>query len=324
MVRINHGLKALACFGLLTIVTGCAGNPFGDANVLPLNNAFRAGEVVPVNSHVPVRLSVVAFTDERTALAGREIGTMEKDAVVYGINGSQLFSDDTVSQIISAAMRSQFVAGGYRLVDVSDADFQVTGVIRDYRINIGARDNVSMVVAVNLLNADNRALVWSGEASLQDERFAGVGGNSSKTITTFLAASLQALTVKTYNAVTTALMRSHADLFVDPNAVPTIGAAVGIKTLAQPTPAALPVQLPVVTSKSSSAELAVGRLAVTTTPDRAGTYIDDIYFGLTPIEIELAPGIHTLRVVRDGYQAVEQKVSVRKAVTTELPLVLVR
>lgn len=323
-MRLHYGLKVLAFIGVLIFITGCAGNPFGNAKILPLNNAFRAGDVASVNSHAPVRLALGAFTDERTGPGIREVGRIEKGIVVYGIKGPQLFADNTVAQIISQALRRQFGAGGYQLVDVAEADFQVTGAIRSYQINIGARDKVSMMMVVNLHSVKNRVLVWSGEISQQDERFAGVGGNSSKSITMFLSASLQKLMIKTYNAVTTGLMRGRADLFIDPSTVPAGGGAVGVKTLAQPIPVAPPIQPSAVASKASPAELKFGRLVITTKPERAGVYVDEIYFGLTPIEIELAPGIHALRVVREGYRNVEQKVSVRKATTTELPLVLER
>jgi PEGA domain len=321
-MRFHYSLKALAFIGVLIFMAGCAGNPFGDAKVLPLNNAFRAGDVVPVNSHAPVRLALGDFTDERTGLGIREVGVMEKGIVVYGIKGPQLFADNTVAQIVSQALRRQFGAGGYQLVDVAEADFQVTGAIRDYQINIAARDKASMRVVMNLYSVKDRVLVWSGEISWQGERFAGVGGNSSKSITAFLSASLQKLMVKTYNAVTTGLMRGRADLFVDPAAVPASGGAVGIKTLALPKSVVPPIQPSAVTSKASPADLKLGRLAISTKPERAGVYVDEIYFGLTPIEIELAPGIHALRVVREGYRSVEQKVSVRKGTTTELPLTL--
>lgn len=69
------------------------------------------------------------------------------------------------------------------------------------------------------------------------------------------------------------------------------------------------------------ADRKTGWLLVTTTPARAGVYVNDIYFGLTPIEIDLAPGIYTVRIEREGYKSVQQKVSVRGNVMTELPVV---
>ena len=307
-------MKWLAAIWLLVFIAGCAGNPFGDARVLPLSAAIRAGDVVAVNSHRPVRLAIAEFSDGREGQPGDEVGRIEKGGVVYGINGPELLADAAITEIVTRAMTAQFEAGGYQLVDAGDADFRLDGVVRDYHIVIGTRDRVVMKVQVDLRNAGSGDALWSGEIAQQDERFAGVGGNSSGTIVDFLTANLMKLTAKTYDATTTGLMRARADLFIDPEAVPAAGAAAGIKTLAQPVAAGAPEVVPTGATQ--------GLLSVTTTPARAGVYVDGIYYGLTPLEIALPVGVHALRLVKQGYRVVEQKVAVRQGLTTELPLVL--
>lgn len=58
------------------------------------------------------------------------------------------------------------------------------------------------------------------------------------------------------------------------------------------------------------------------TPARTKVYIDQVYYGLSPLKVELPPGIVQVRLVLDGFRPVTEKVSVRKGDTTELEVSL--
>lgn len=54
-----------------------------------------------------------------------------------------------------------------------------------------------------------------------------------------------------------------------------------------------------------------GRLALSSTPNAASVTVDGEYRGRTPLELAMTPDkSHTLRLMKEGYQAVEQKVAI--------------
>jgi hypothetical protein len=65
-----------------------------------------------------------------------------------------------------------------------------------------------------------------------------------------------------------------------------------------------------------------GRLVITSEPPRAKVYIGDIYYGLTPIEIEIEPGIVNVTLRHKDYQTVKERVSVRPEDVTEMEVEL--
>ena len=67
-----------------------------------------------------------------------------------------------------------------------------------------------------------------------------------------------------------------------------------------------------------------GLLLVNSNPQRAKVYVDDVYYGLSPLRVSMDPGIHVVSVKLDGYRMVTEKVSVRKGDNTEVELNLER
>jgi hypothetical protein len=65
-------------------------------------------------------------------------------------------------------------------------------------------------------------------------------------------------------------------------------------------------------------------LLVNTNPPRAKVYLDDVYYGLSPLRLEMEPGVHAISVKLDSYKMVTEKVSVRKGDSTEMELKLER
>jgi formylglycine-generating enzyme required for sulfatase activity len=66
-----------------------------------------------------------------------------------------------------------------------------------------------------------------------------------------------------------------------------------------------------------------GRLALSSTPSAASVTVDGEYRGRTPLELAIKPDeSHTLRLMKEGYQAVEQKVSIASGQQEALSLEL--
>jgi len=67
-----------------------------------------------------------------------------------------------------------------------------------------------------------------------------------------------------------------------------------------------------------------GLLLVNTNPQRAKVYLDGVYYGMSPLRLEMEPGVRAISVKLEGYKMVTEKVSVRKGDNTEMELNLER
>jgi hypothetical protein len=110
-------------------------------------------------------------------------------------------------------------------------------------------------------------------------------------------------------------------VLVAPTAVPSAvpNAVLGVAP-ASITPAAAAIAAPPPATYIPHASDTNGLLLVNTNPERAKVYLDGVYFGLSPLRLELDPGVHALSVKLLGYKMVSEKVSVRKGDSTEMDL----
>lgn len=127
---------------------------------------------------------------------------------------------------------------------------------------------------------------------------------------------------------------------------PTVAAATPPAPAARPVPAAaapLPAPAPQVaaspapsnpaattppsaaqTRPAAAAASANGKgiLVLTTVPSKAKVYVDDVYYGTSPLKLEFDAGVKLVRVKHAGYKTATEKVSVRSGETTELEMEL--
>jgi hypothetical protein len=158
--------------------------------------------------------------------------------------------------------------------------------------------------------------LWSGEVSEIADRYAGVSGNTRSSIAEYLGAGLKTVADKTAVQVNDAARRARPDLFGQSLPAPGL-----VQRADAPAPVSVPSQAP---GHTSAAPATPGRLSVVTTPPRAKVYLGDADWGLSPLDLELAPDIYALRVVLDGYKTTTEKVSVRRAALTEVEIRLER
>ncbi len=93
-------------------------------------------------------------------------------------------------------------------------------------------------------------------------------------------------------------------------------AATPARPAAAPAPgaAAKPPAAPPPAAPAAAPARATGRLLVRSTPGGARVFVDGHAHGVTPAELrDLAPGTYSVRVVRDGYQASERRVTITSA-----------
>jgi hypothetical protein len=71
-----------------------------------------------------------------------------------------------------------------------------------------------------------------------------------------------------------------------------------------------PIEVPPIKGK--------GIIVITTDPPRAKVYIGDVYYGLSPLSIDLDPGIYELRFRLKGFKEALEKVAIRPGHVMEL------
>jgi hypothetical protein len=195
--------------------------------------------------------------------------------------------------------------------------YELSGVVKELTYNVKVRDEISISIETTLKEVSSGKILWSGVVKEQDNRFAGVSGNSKSDIANYLRYKLGLVTKKTYDAISAILIASRPDLFyVAPGTKPISGVTVLFAAGAdQPAASAVPVV-------SVMAPPKTGTLVLSTKPARAKVYLEGVYFGVTPLRAEVEAGIHNVSVKLNGYKTSAEKISVRKDETTELEMLL--
>lgn len=268
-----------------------------------------------VHAKRPVVLHVAKYIDARPAAAGK-IGDIS--STVNDMLGTELFMQD-VPGTVTAAIANQLSASGFQTVEngsttpAGSKDFEISGSVKEFTLNIAGRDEVSIVVETTLRDTRTGGILWSGAVAEKTDRFAGVTGNTRNSITRYLSNALAIVSAKTRDAVSESIMQTHPDLFLQ--AAPARPSTPGVTVLAAPAEQEAPA------SQVAHPE-GTGQLSVTTTPPRVKVYVGDVYYGLSPLNLDLEPGIYTLHFKQATFKAVSEKVSVRKGETTELEMTL--
>lgn len=299
---------------LLVGLTGCAGmlgSGAGPGNTIAIHDEAK----IAADAHqYPVSIRVGSFADVREVDDPRRLGV--SSSRVFGITGRDLLADRAVTEIVAESVRKRLAMAGFGLREPGEgeAPFQLTGTVKEFSIEVKERDYVNIVIESTLIEVASGKVIWSGVVAERMNRFAGASGNGKKDIADLLRARLDIVSGKTADSIQSVLMATRPDLF---------NMAVGVKPVAGVTilsNAVAGAAAPAVTS-GQQADLH-GMLAVISVPARAKVYVDQVYFGLTPLRAELPVGVHELEVKLDGYASAREKVSVRHNETTELELKL--
>lgn len=335
-------LSALA--GLLLLTAGCSRMPSLPTIPNPLDMvsgpSVLAVEVAPAPGAMPLlrsgqtlSLAVAEFTDARPAPRGRKIGDIK--ATVTNMHSSEMALDRDATSLLSAATRGQLAADGFRLVGGAEsADFRLSGVVKAFSLNIAGRDERVIAVEATVREGKSGDVIWSGLVTEQDDRYAGVTGNSRGTISEYLKEGVSGFAGKMSAAVRDSLAKSYPrSIAVSQSS--KISSIPGVTTMHAPAsrdePVAAPAPAPAATVAAPlrpaplpAAGPAVGYVSVYSTPARARVYVDDVYYGVAPIKIELPTGVANLGFKLDGYKSAAEKVAVRRGEVTELEVKLVK
>ena len=314
-VFFRYGIYSVVLLG----VAGCTHMP----SLAPTPAALQldiAPQVAPnpmVHFKRPIVLRVAGYTDARPTTPSNKIGDI--NATVFDMFDAQLLMQD-ISGTVTAALKNQLGASGFQTIMDGDktaaggVDFEIFGVIREFSMNIGGRDEVSIVVETTLRDVRSGDVVWSGAVAEKANRYAGVTGNTRHSITRYLSGALAKVTIKTRDAISASIMHAYPESFAQMAAAgdATPGVTVWVAPSGHGT-----------TSQATHHGM-TGQLAMTTLPARAKVYVADVYYGLSPLKLELEPGIYTINFKLDAFKTATEKVSVRQGETTQLEIRLTK
>lgn len=330
--------QRIALLALLAAATGCS--TINDATntvsgwVGGSGNALDASKAAtPVTASTQLKygatLRVSNFVDQRKVSNPRYLGVLK--ARVGGLSGDEVLMDQDIADIATAAMKKRFDAEGFQVMEgaaATNALFEVSGVVRELTLNVKERDDISIAIETTLKDVSTGKVIWSGLVTEKDDRFAGVGGNDKSDVVAYLNRELRVASAKTVEAISSSLMASRPDLFnLTPGTKPIKGVTVYVApSLPKAAPAAPVTQnygvqgdVPAPTYRPHASD-ANGLLLVNTNPSRAKVYLDGVYYGMSPLRLEMEPGIHAISVKLAGYNMVTEKVSVRRGDNTEIEL----
>jgi hypothetical protein len=325
--------------GLMVIsVAACsdmsAGGLFGGGSKgINVAQGHKANPNAPLTKYAAT-IRIVPYTDARKTDNPRKIGTGGRN--VSGMMSDDITVDQDVGTIVTSSIKQKFDDAGYQITsaDTGNADFVLSGVVKSLTYNVKARDEVSISVESTLKDAKTGEIVWSGVVVEKNSRFPGIGGDDKNDVALYLKKELGVVATKTADAISSVLMTVHPELF---NLTPGTRPIPGVTVLVAPT--AVPpattrsgqqqsysgnagaVPPPALEARATATQ---GLLLVNSNPQRAKVYVDDIYYGLSPLRVAMDPGIHTVSVKLDGFRMVSEKVSVRKGDNTDVELTLER
>ncbi len=343
--------RRLALVVLLFAIAGCSsvndakdtvggwfGGSSGSDNTLNTTSDKYAGKAKNTGPSLKygATLRVSKFVDQRKVANPRLLGKIT--VRVIGVDGNELLMDQDVASIATTAMKKRFDSEGFQVMEGSSASnalFEVSGVVKELTLDVKERDEINIAIETTLKEVATGKVVWSGLVLEKNDRFGGVAGNDKDDLVGYLNKELRIVVTKTVDAISASLMASRPELFnLTAGTKPIPGVTVYVAPTAAQPAAAPAVMVPGYGVPQGSAvpppvyaphaSTTTGLLLVNTDPQRAKVYLDGVYYGMSPLRLEMEPGVHAIGVKLEGYKMVTEKVSVRKGDNTEMELKLDR
>lgn len=209
----------------------------------------------------------------------------------------------TLSEDVTAVARNAFAKelekAGFVVVAgdpaLTNSDYVLSGAVKDFRLDVGPRDDISISVMTKLAEKSTGSVVWSDTVSEKRDDYIGIWGETKSHISKYIS------------SVLSKVARTTIAGMEDKISAPT--SATGETPAAEKSPA-------------GGAAQGTGKLTVATDPTRAEIYIEDVYYGLTPLTVDMKPGVYGVTARKKGFIDARKKVSVREGQTTELDMTL--
>ena len=326
---VRRSLTVAAFVACVAFISGCATGP--------LEVEYMAG--MPPFTLTKQRAVVVEpLLDARRAPGPRYLGAIE--TTVYDMSSGELLLSKDASALATKALIRELRGVGFIVLEagvlsdgvpeavVSEAgtangeeavegaraapapepEYVIGGELKSLRLDIKTRDEVDIELYLKVEDARTGKLLWRGSSEVKGSRYVGVTGNTRGTISQYLVVSLGKAVVKALNDAASVLGWGQIG---GPGGAGGEGAP-GTPGAIRSEEAGTMQQPPPFTGGN------LGTLSIKTTPPRARLYIDDVYYGLSPIIVELQPDIYKVELRLKGHEGEIEKVSVRRGKTTEL------
>lgn len=272
------------------VFVGCAG---------PLKVNYQSGSTqdIPHIKDNPV-IHIKPYIDSRGNVGPHYLGKIT--ATVSDINSDKLILEQDVAQLVTEAVSSHLAAAGFNVkgwsaeLEAADgAGLIISGEVKKFRLDIAARDEIEFELSTTVVEKKTGKVIWAGTISEKNDRYAGVMGDSRRKIAGYISKTLQ-----------TALNRTLKE----------------INANIQP---ASPLPVPGFAGiRDTSIPEGFGRLMIKTEPPRSQVYIGDVYYGLSPLNLDMAPGVYDAVLRLNGFKTVREKISIRNRDVTEMDMVM--
>ena len=242
----------------------------------------------------PLNVSLNPYKDESKKDNPKKLGDITSP--VFGIDSTELILEKEPADIVTNAFKEQLVLAGFKVTAIEDntqapeADLLLEGSVKAFKLDIAAKDVIEIEIETKATDIKTGSVLWSGSVAEKSERFAGIMGNTRETINKYVSSSLAKVVKETLTNIASAVEKTR------PHSVE-------------------PVKEEIILGNE-------GRLALSTIPPQAQVYINEVYYGLTPITIDLAPGIYIVNFKLAGFKSAAQKIAVRKGRVTEFAVIL--
>jgi hypothetical protein len=191
-VQLAGHIRRIAMLGLTVLaLAGCSSMPTLHMPSLSLTATPLKLDLVAnptasqiVHSKRPVVLSIAKYADARATPNSEKIGDIS--SAVNDMLGTELRLQD-VAGTVTGAVENQLRASGFQTIadtgkPAANADFVISGAVKEFSMTIAGRDAVAIAVETTLRDARNGSVLWSGVVTEMADRFAGVTGNSRNSI----------------------------------------------------------------------------------------------------------------------------------------------
>lgn len=311
---MNIRFRLLAAAGALLLAAGCASTAGGSggSGTVHINQGVAFDN--NANARYTATIRLLPYTDARKTGNPRQIGTGGYN--IYGTgapNSDAILLDLPVSDLVTAAMSNGLKDAGYRVVPSGVAHFEMTGTVIALSYDIKERDYVNISISTQVKDLNTGNILWSGIVVEKQPLSAGIGGDFIGDVAAKLKSELGIVVHKTVDSINTPLMEHYPGLFnLAPGAHPVAGVTILHQAPAEEQPA----------SAVAAAPAGQGTLKIITRPRHAEIYIGGVYYGLSPLDLKLEPGILEVTARLDGHKTAKQKVSVRSGDITVLEMKL--
>ncbi|MFQ5480028.1 MAG: PEGA domain-containing protein [Thermodesulfobacteriota bacterium] len=289
MIRKNHHRPYLLIIFIATLLTGC-GAPLRYTYSPPVDRPAAES----INAHA---IYLAPVQDRRKDIKDiNKIGELR--TTVINMTGSELILSEKPAVIVREALLTEFSRAGFKVTKDSsdkDTDYILNTELREFHLNIASQDKINITLYIELIKAESNITAWSGIVDISEMRYAGVSGDSRRSITKYITTSMEKVIKKAVSRTEKAIRETRSGQ----------GSESDVSNKME-------------SSGSSGEDVSEGIMSIKTQPLRAKIYLDGIYYGLSPQRLHLRPGIYELKIKKAGFIEYSEKVAVGKERETEI------